>query len=182
MLVREIHQSTLRDEDFGPEWENVFFLSPSRSEVKLRCRRNSVQRKTYVSEADFLRLQMKDQLEFQENRANPRSFYCDASTAAHPAPRASRPKTRKRKTVADRAIGQSGRLWGRGFSIEKELGEWAYLELSDHPEFGIKEVPSGVIPYHRATGRRLDRDSLLALREKLESERSAVAIGGGCGE
>jgi len=171
MIVREIKQHELRDQDFSEERHNTFFLSELQ-EVKLRTRENTTQHRTYVSEQDYVRLSPKQQAAYGANGLNPKLFYCAGEGVAHaPTTRAAKAAKAATKKVRRHCSGSRVGNAGRPFSWESDVGEFIVMELSSHSDYVVKQMDSGVQAYDRRTNRRMDKDSLLALRSKFELER-----------
>ena len=171
MIVREIKQHELRDQDFTEERHNTFFLSELQ-EVKLRTRENTTQHRTYVSEQDYFRLSPKQQAAYGANGLNPKLFYCAGKGVAHaPTTRAAKAAKAATKKARRHYSGSRVGIGGRPFSWESEVGEFIVMELSSHSDYLVKQTGSGVQAYERRTNRRMDKDSLLALRSKFELER-----------
>jgi len=175
MIVREIKQHELRDQDFTEERHNTFFLSELQ-EVKLRTRENTTQHRTYVSEQDYVRLSPKQQAAYGANGLNPKLFYCAGEGVAHaPTTRAAKAAKAATKKARRHYSGSRVGIGGRPFSWESEVGEFIVMELSSHSDYLVKQTGSGVQAYERRTNRRMDKDSLLALRSKFELERGDKA-------
>jgi hypothetical protein len=184
MIVREIRQHEYPDADFGAERENTFFLSSSQ-EVRLRCRYNSTQRRTYVNERDYLKLALKQQAAFQANALNPRCFYCGADAVVH-APVAPTAKAARKSMVEKlaetpgksprRRGGAKTKGGGRGFNWDSELGEFIVMELTNLDGYTLKETACGVKVFGVAAGRYLDKHELRTLRRQLELDRGDEAV------
>jgi len=179
MITREIRQHEFADADFGEERENTFFLSTGQ-EVRLRCRYNSTQQRTYISERDYLKLALKQQAAFQANTLNPRCFYCAPADAVLHAPAA--PATTAAKKSVSQKLAESPSKprrprrkpkpgGGRGFNWDSDLGEFIFDELSNLEGYRVVETPQCLKVIDEATGCRLDQHQLRALRTKLGLDR-----------
>lgn len=185
MIVREIRQHEYPDADFSEERENTFFLSASQ-EVRLHCRYNGTQRRTYVNERDYLKLPLKQQAAFQANALNPRCFYCAATDAVLHAPTAPAAQAAKKSiaTKLSETPGKSPRRrggakntgGGRGFNWDSELGEFIVMELTNLDGYTPKETACGVKVFGEAAGRYLDKHELRTLRRRLEMDRGDDAV------
>jgi DNA adenine methylase len=182
VIVREIKQHEYPDADFEGERENIFFLSTGQ-EVRLHCRHNRTQRRTYISEMDYRKLPVRQQATFQTNTLNPNYFYCaDADAVLHapaaPAATAAKKPTAQKlaaspsKPSRRRKASKNG--GGRGFNWDSDLGGFIVDELSNLEGYRIVETKHCLKVVDEATGLYLDQHQLRTLRSKLGLDRGVA--------